>query len=304
MVEEEVYNPGESLVVYGTSEPNDALLVRVLDVSGVPVEIIRTVQVDENGFFRDSILRWPNPSKDHAFGSYTVEAISGKTSQKLTLEVTFAESLQEEGGERIPKTHILAVKLDSPDQVAINTPFRIFIQVTFDGALVNVEGTEAIKELLGGSHMHSGVRNTTLILGAQFIKLHEGLYYADVKINSEGSYVIHAVVFHRGLVSHDSKIVAASIGSISTIQESVTELDQRLNSTNRELDRLQTAVDDTRNEITESVDTATGTLEDDVGAIQDASAQINSIILPVLALISVIIALQISLFARIRASYK
>jgi hypothetical protein len=38
--------------------------------------------------------------------------------------------------------------------------------------------------------------------------------------------------------------------------------------------------------------------------MSDASGQINAIILPVLALISVIIALQISLFARIRASYK
>jgi hypothetical protein len=38
--------------------------------------------------------------------------------------------------------------------------------------------------------------------------------------------------------------------------------------------------------------------------MQQATGQINSIILPVLALISVIIALQISLFARIRASFR
>jgi hypothetical protein len=41
-----------------------------------------------------------------------------------------------------------------------------------------------------------------------------------------------------------------------------------------------------------------------VQQVQDASGQINAIILPILALISIIIALQISLFARIRASFK
>lgn len=44
--------------------------------------------------------------------------------------------------------------------------------------------------------------------------------------------------------------------------------------------------------------------EETVNELRNASGQINSLILPILALISVIIALQISLFARIRASFK
>ncbi|MGI0014306.1 MAG: hypothetical protein ACREBU_12825, partial [Nitrososphaera sp.] len=210
-----------------------------------------------------------------------------------------------------PRIHILDIKLESPDQITVKVPFRIFVQVTYDGALVNVDDAQAISELLGSSHVHLGRGNTTIILADKFIKLHEGLYYADVTIQTEGTYVIHAIVFNRGLLSHDSKVVSASLSSISTIQESVAELDEELNKTNQELQRVQegldetrSALNDTKSAITSSVVTAEKSIGSQIGTMQEASGQINALILPVLALISVIIALQISLFARIRASYK
>jgi chromosome segregation ATPase len=180
--------------------------------------------------------------------------------------------------------------------------------VTFDGALVAAEGS-AIGELLGSSHVHSG--NTTISLRDKLQRLHEGLYYADVTIDREGAYVIHSAAFHRGLLSHDSKVVSATRSSISTIQESITELDSRLNATNNELQHLQEGIQDTRvslndtqSAITTSVEDARGSIRGDIEAMQQATGQINSLILPVLALISIIIALQISLFARIRASFR
>jgi len=57
---------------------------------------------------------------------------------------------------------------------------------------------------------------------------------------------------------------------------------------------------ESRNSIKDDIRRASETVDQ----MQAASGQINSIILPVLVLISIIIALQISLFARIRASYK
>jgi len=307
---EEVYNPGESLTVYGASEPNDTLLVRLYDPAGKAVEF-NNIQVDEEGFFRVALFKWPEPSRNIPFGTYTIEAISSAAQETQVLELTFAESLQQDQGVRIPKTHILGVKLDSPDQITVNEPFRIFVQVTFDGALVSADGQKAITELLGSSHIHSGVGNTTIILADKLIKLHEGLYYADVTIQKEGTYVIHAIVFNRGLLSHDSKVVSASLSSISTIQESVEELGERLNETNKELGQLQegldetrSALNDTKSAITSSVVEAQDSIGREIGTMQDAAGQINALILPVLALISVIIALQISLFARIRASYR
>ncbi len=310
LTEEDVYNPGETLTVYGASRPNDLLAIRLYDPAGKAIQLWNVV-VDKNGFFRESIYPWPEPSRTIPFGTYVVEAIAGGRETKL-LEIIFAESLQERtDGVRIPKVHTLGVKLESPDQVTAGTSFRIYVQVTFDGALVNADDSDAIGQILGSSHIHSGRGNTTIILADKFIKLHEGLYYADVKIDTEGAYVIHAIVFNRGLLSHDSKVVSVSLSTVSTIQESVRELDLRLNSTNRELGRLQAGLDDTnsalndtKSAITDSVEDAQRSIRQEIGTMRDASGQINAIILPVLALISVIIALQISLFARIRASYK
>ncbi len=307
---EQVYNPGETLTIYGAGEPDDTLLVRLFDPAGKAIKL-DNIRIDEEGFFRESIFKWPEPSRNIPFGAYTIEALSGATQQSQVLELTFAESFQQDEGARIPRTHILDVKLESPDQITTKVPFRIFVQVTYDGALVNVDDPAAISELLGSSHVHSGRGNATIVLADKFVKLHEGLYYADVTIETEGTYVIHAIVFNRGLLSHDSKVVTASLSSISTIQESVAQLDKELGKTNQELQRVQEGLDDTRSALNETKSTITGSVLEAQGSIgtqiesmQEASGQINSLILPVLALISVIIALQISLFARIRASYK
>ena len=310
LVEEQVYTPGERLIIYGAGAANDALLVRIFGPTGQAIEnIIRNVPTDSDGFFREEIYEWPEPRVAVPFGSYTIEVISSKDRVDMRqVEVTFAEVVEDDDGPRFAATHTLGIKLDSPNQVSVNEPFRIFIQVTFDGALVAVEDSE-VAALLGASHVHSG--NLTIPLEGKLKKLHEGLYYADVTIDMEGTYIIHSIAFHRGLLAHDSKVISATSSSISTIQESVRELDSRLNSTNRELRNLQQGIEgtrqslnDTQSAITESVENARTQIGQEIVGMRDAAGQINSLILPVLALISVIIALQISLFARIRASFR
>lgn len=308
LVEEEVYTPGETMVIYGGGAENDLILVTLYDAAGTAV-IRDNVVTDSDGFFRQSLYQWKAPSFSVPLGTYTIEAVSSLgTTDTRRVEVTFAEAIVTGQGPRIPTTHSLAIKLDSPDQAAVGEPFRIFTQVTFDGDLVAVEERDTA-ELLGLSHIHSG--NVTITLADKLRRLHEGLYYADVTIDQEGTYIVHSVAFHRGLLAHDSKVISATSSSISTIQESITELDLRLNSTNRELERLQggieqthNALNDTQSAITSSVEEARLSIRSDIETVQQASGQINSLILPVLALISVIIALQISLFARIRASYR
>jgi hypothetical protein len=308
LVEEDVYTPGETMVIYGAGAPNDSLIVRIFDPSGIAIRI-DNIETTSDGFFREAIFRWPEPEVSVPFGSYAVEVISSLDRVDMRrVEVTFAEAVEEAEGPRLPVTHTLGIKLDSPAQAAINEPFRVFIQVTFDGALVAVEEA-AVPELLGTSHLHSG--NTTISLEDKLKRLHEGLYYADVTIEEEGAYIIHSVAFHRGLLSHDSKVITATSSSISTIQESVRELDLRLNSTNRELQNLQQGIEETRESlnntqsaITDSVEDARSSIDSQITGMEQAAGQINSLILPVLALISVIIALQVSLFARIRASFR
>ena len=187
--------------------------------------------------------------------------------------------------------HNLIVKLDSPTLVSTKENFRIFVQVTYDGALVDSD----LPEFLGSSHIHSG--NQTINLANRFAKLHEGIYYADVVLPNDGTYIIHAIAFHKGYESHDSRVVTASSTSIGTLQESVSKL-------GTELDRTTNQVNTTKTELSKVVEDARLSIRDDIQNAQQASGQLNSIILPVLVLISIIIALQISLFARIRASYR
>lgn len=309
LVEEDVYTPGETLTIYGAGAADDLLLVRIFGPTGQPLGSIWNVLTSSDGFFREAIYVWPEPRVDVPFGSYTIEVISSKDRvDTRRVEVTFAEAIVDEDGPSFPSSHMLGIKLDSPNQVSINEPFRIFVQVTFDGALVAADESE-VADLLGTSHVHSG--NVTIPLKDKLKRLHEGLYYADVTIDTEGTYIIHSIAFHRGLLAHDSKVISATSSSISTIQESVRELDSRLNATNRELRDLQQGIEgtqqslnDTQSAITDSVENARAQIGEEIVGMRDAAGQINSLILPVLALISVIIALQISLFARIRASFR
>jgi hypothetical protein len=207
--------------------------------------------------------------------------------------------------------HVLGVKLDAPSQVTVNSSFRIFVQVTFDGALVQaadddaITGQVTVNEILGTSHIHSS--NVTVILSNMFTQLHPGIYYADITLGSEDTYVIHIAAFYRGFLSHDTRLIAVTSSSIATLQESVNQLNAGIDATNEELDRLQEGLQETRAALNETKTTVTQTsdeISEQIELAQQASGQINSLILPVLALISVIIALQISLFARIRASYR
>jgi hypothetical protein len=320
-----VYVPGDELDVYGKGTPRDVLLITLYDPVGRAVKI-DTVQVDANGIFRQTIFKWPEPSRNLVFGNYLVKVTSNKTPENnAQIQIIYAQNSQSgsDSGSNdnnlLALQHDLRIKLDSPDQVIIGKSFRIFVQVTFDGALLHSEDSDF---LLGSSHIHSATsaltENSTISLSNKFQEIHDGLYYADVNLTRGDTYIIHAIAFYNGFLAHDSKVITASASSIGSIQDSVDSLSQKLNKTATELDLLearlgqtQSTLNETRNSITGSLNEARDSIRSDIGDaknavknVEDASGQLNSLILPVLALISVIIALQISLFARIRASYR
>jgi len=300
---QQVYVPGETLEIFGTAEPSQLLVIRLYDPAGLAIRI-DNAQVDKNGLYRKSMLVWPEANRNLVFGTYTIEALSSTgNAEPQRAEVTFTGGFGE--GLDPLRGHTLGVKLDAPSQVTINSTFRIFVQITFDGALVEAVDDAAVKEILGTSHIHSS--NSTVILSDKFRELHPGIYYADVALQKEDTYIIHASAFYRGFLSHDTRLITVTSSSIATLQESVDKLNTGLDATNAQLDRLQEGLQETRsalNETKATIANSTGKIQSQIEEAKQASGQINSLILPVLALISVIIALQISLFARIRASYR
>lgn len=293
-VNQEVFVPGDTLILYGKALPGDALFVKISDPANKSVRVENIVANNDTGSFIEQVFEWPQPSKNLVFGTYTIEVSSSRVlTDKVLLQVTFGQTISSGSIQAPIQGHILAVKLDSPTEISAGKPFRIYVQVTYDGALVNTATSAELISLLGSSHIHSG--NSTVNLSGKFVKLHEGIYYADVQLG-QGSYIIHAIAFYRGLLAHDSKVVSSG-ASIGDINQSVGTLRTELDKTSRELN-------DTRSSVTQSVADARAAIKGDVDQLQSASGQINSLILPILALISIIIALQISLFARIRASFK
>lgn len=295
-INQKVFTPGDTVVMYGKGYPNDIIFLRVFNPAGKAVRL-ENIATDAEGIFSKQVFVWPQPDKDYVFGEYSIEVTSSRVlSYKDSIGVTFAESR----GETLQQPHILSVKLDSPTQVSTGNTFRIFVQVTFDGALLNFEPDE-LQSTLGSSHIHSG--NSTINLSGKFVRLHEGIYYADVNLGKEGTYIIHAIAFYKGFLAHDSKVVSSG-SSFGDIQQSVDQLKVELAKTSKDLNDTRFAVTrevgDARAAIKEDIDQAKMT----VSELTQASGQINSIIIPILALISIIIALQISLFARIRASFK
>lgn len=281
---QKAFVPGDTLIIYGKAEPSDALVVKVFDPANKAMQI-QTILVSSDGSFTAQVLTWPQPSRNLVFGTYNVEVSSSRfPSDRTTISVTFSEETRRADTAVL---HTLAVKLDSPTEVSTGKPFRIFMQTTFDGELVRVDDPA---EMLASSHIHSG--NTVINLAGDINELHEGIYYADVILDEEGTYIIHSIAFYRGFRAHDSKVVSSGT-SIGDIQQSINQLNVELNSTRQAVDDAQVAIE-------KEIQQAEATVEE----LQGASGQINSLILPILALISVIIALQISLFARIRASFK
>ncbi|GEM_PF-1972379 len=314
--ERQTFAPGDPMTLFGKGFPNDVLVVKLHDPTDRVIKI-DLIQTDNHGFFSKQIFVWPRPSTSYVFGLYNLEISSSVGSPDTqTVPVVFAQSSITQGNQTSAglsqPAHILAVKLNSPGQVSTNSTFRIFVQVTFDGALIDADSSS----LLGSSHIHFG--NQTILLAGKFNKLHEGLYYADVSLHQDGTYIIHAIAFYQGFLAHDTEVVTASSSSIGTVQESVNLLNARLNDTNNRLDQLQgrlnqtsIALNDTRSSVTASVADARQSIgrdiqsaNDTVNSMKEASGQLNSIILPILVLISIIVALQISLFARIKASYR
>lgn len=294
------------MVVYGKGFINDTLVIRLFDPSGNLLRI-DSLKIDQTGTFTQQVFEWPQASKVWPYGIYTLQinsSLGGKNTQTVTL--VFTDSINSSGGPTV--NHILTAKLDAPRQVSTNSSFRTFVQVTFDGALVDANATQ----LLGSSHIHSATfANQTLNIGNKFNELHQGLYYADVTLARQGTYIVHVIAFYKGYFSHDSLVITASNTTIGSVQQSVDTLNTRLDTTNKDLSRLQTQLDATNKilnntgaTISDSVVSARKEITSDISDLHTASGQLNSIILPILALISIIIALQISLFARIRASYK
>ena len=297
-----VYSDGQPLLVYGTALPNDELIIRLFSPDGT-IDKFAKIKADSNGEFQHVLIKWPTASTTYPHGTYTIETIATKEKgYSIKLDVKYAPSSELT---EVPIQRIINTLVFAPQTSAINQPIRVFVQVTSDGLLV----AGSPEKLLSTSHVHlpSG---QVVSLANSFKTLHQGIYYADYTPIQEGTYVFHIVSFNQGTISHGSAATVVLKQDIEGISKQILELNSVLDSTSKELDKLKSeisgfgsALEKSQKSLTEAnqnIDKSVSSISGSVSNIEEASGQFNSLFLPIVALIAIIIALQITILARRR----
>jgi len=290
-----VYSPEHTLQVYGKGLPEENLIIRLFapDESIAKFDQITT---ELDGSFNYSLLTWPNPSTNFPYGTYTIEVIStaqNGISQKIDVKFSSTTELLDVPVERHVNTLVFA-----PETAGINQPIRVFVQTTSDGLLIGNDPSE----LLGTSHVHlpSGI---SVPLANSFKTLHQGLYYVDYVPREEGTHVFHVVAFSQGTTSHGSAATTVLSQDLGGISEQIIKLNSILDETSGELDTLKSEIEGfgtTLDHASIQIDENIGTISTSVKFITEASSQLNALMLPIIASIGLIVALQITILTRRR----
>jgi len=290
-----VYSPAHSLQVYGEGLPEENLIIRLF----APDETIAKfdqITTKSDGSFNYGLLIWPEPSTNFPYGTYTVEVISTEQngiSKKIDVKFTSTTDLVDVPVERHVNTLVFA-----PETAAINQSFRVFVQTTSDGLLIGNDPTK----LLGTTHVHlpSGL---SISLSSEFKTLHQGLYFVDYTPREKGTHVFHVVAFSQGTTSHGSAATNVLSQDLGGISNQIIKLNSILDETSSELDNLKSEIkgfDTTLEHASRQIDENIGTITDSVKFISEASSQLNALMLPIIASIGLIVALQITILARRR----
>ena len=289
-----VYSEGRPLFVYGTAPPGEDVIVRLVSPDRT-IPKFDQVRADPEGGFWHAFMTWPASSVELPYGTYTVEVIS-TDGESVAIPVAFSETTELEETPVVPS---LSTLVYAPDTGAAGAPMRIFVQVTSDGLLV---GQNDPGSLLRTSHVHLPGGQVVDISGS-FDTLHSGLYFVDYTPESLGTYVFHVVSFHRGSVSHGSAAATVLSQDIGGISDEISDLNSVLHETSDELRTLKSDVAEfgaTLEGASSNIESGVESISGSVLTTAEASSQLNSLLIPVVSSIGIIVALQVAILARRR----
>ncbi|MGI0089562.1 MAG: methyl-accepting chemotaxis protein, partial [Nitrosopumilaceae archaeon] len=111
-------------------------------------------------------------------------------------------------------------------------------------------------------------------------------------------------------ISHGSAATVVLKQDIEGISNQIVQLNSILDATSEELNKLKSEIEGfgtvleesqkSLNEANQNIDKSVTSISSSVSNIEEASGQFNSLFLPIVALIAIIIALQITILARRR----
>ena len=290
-----VYAPGEPLFVYGEGEPNEPIILRLYAPDNTVAEF-QQIMTDDKGLFQHALMHWSQPTSSVPYGAYILEIISNQQGGiTKTFEIKFSSRSELES---IPVEREITTTVFAPETGAVGNLFRVFVQTSSDGLLIGDDP----KTILGTSHVHlpnGQVENLDEVLST----LHQGLYFVDYFPGLEGTYVFHMVTFDEGNISHGSAATHVLTQDISGISEQILELNNVLDETSKELERLKTETaqfGSTLGDASTNIDQSVTSISASVENIEEGASQLNALLFPIVASIAIILALQIVIIARRR----
>jgi len=289
-----VFAPGEPLFVYGSSDADSPILIRLNSPNDNIIHFDQIVTRND-GSFDYFVMNWPNVSESLPYGTYILEVIAGNgaTIDIINLKFSSTSSLV-----NVPIIRNVSTIVFAPETGAINNVFRVYVQTSSDGLLIGNEPNQ----ILGTSHVHLP-NGQIQSLGDSLEILHQGLYYVDYLPALEGTHVFHMVTFDKGSIAHGSAATNVLSEDISGISRQVLALNKSLIETSDELKKLKSETSgfgSTLENASTNIDQSVSTISTSVENMEEGSSQLNSLLFPIVASIAIILALQIVIIARRR----
>jgi hypothetical protein len=245
------------------------------------------IDVDAKGVFSSVILTFPNPNDQFIEGTYTLvitSSIQGSVYSKAIvfqassneIRVQQGDALQQQQQQQI--TRRLDMQLSAPSIIGIDERFSIVARVTMDNTLFNVNASDIKARIIMPDSSARELR---------FNAIDDGIYATELTLSMVGLHVVTASIEHDGLK-------ASSMASINVTDAPVLNMSNTLSRLSKSIDDLNSSIQGLRNDINASNARLSNSLEQ----IGSSTNQMLALLLPIIGMITIIVALQATILAR------
>jgi len=281
-----VFMPNSMLVIYGKVIPNDSLIVELINPMNRIVHRTQ-IDVDSRGVFSSVILTFPNPNEQFIEGVYTIvitSSIQGSVYSKAIvfqasnneISVQQGDTIQQQ--QQITITRRLDIQLGAPSIIGIDERFSIVARVTMDNTLFNVNASDIKARIIMPD---SSARE--LIFNA----IDDGIYATELTLSMVGLHVVTASIEHDGLK-------ASNMASINVTDAPVLNISNTLSRLSKSIDDLNSSIQGLRDDI----NAGNARLSNSLEQISSSTSQMLALLLPIIGMITIIVALQATIIAR------
>jgi hypothetical protein len=273
------------LVIYGKVIPNDSLIVELINPMNRVVHRTQ-IDVDAKGVFSSVILTFPNPNDQFIEGTYTLvitSSIQGSVYSKAIVFQASSNEIRVQQGDALQQqqqqiTRRLDIQLSAPSIIGIDERFSIVARVTMDNTLFNVNASDIKARIIMPDSSARELR---------FNAIDDGIYATELTLSMVGLHVVTASIEHDGLK-------ASSMASINVTDAPVLNMSNTLSRLSKSIDDLNSSIQGLRNDINASNARLSNSLEQ----IGSSTNQMLALLLPIIGMITIIVALQATILAR------